>query len=160
MTIMNKRKIFISIVCLLCTAALVLTIIGKRHGMDTFVPPIELIDDIKNSPVEDSLPDDTTGCLIILYKFTCPDCKAVYKELSTTLKNESDVYWIASTSDTGKQLVETYKIKEVPTGLYITYNKTNTSAVHYILYDIDSNGNIILDKNNIKRLLQLKHEKR
>lgn len=117
----------------------------------------KIITGIQNSPKEDKLPDDLTGCIIIYYKFGCPDCEAIYTELKEKLSDKPNVYWIASRSIQGKKLLGSYPVEKVPTGVYIykNPNKNATSFVQKQLYEKDENNNTILVNDNLNRLLEL-----
>lgn len=165
----NKKTILIPIVSLcLCILTLIpalsITAVAKNHGMQSInIKITDAIDNIKYTPVQDKkLPEDQRGCIIILYKFTCNDCKAIYNELSETLKQTENVYWISSESELGKSITEDLEITEVPTGIYMRYNNYNNSvkAVKYSLATTDTSDNIILNKTVIERLLYLQEQKR
>lgn len=148
--------------CLSLIGSTCLYAVGVSHGASTVKMPITaMITGISKSHTKDTLPDDTKGSIIILYKFGCPDCEAVYEDLSEMLKDR-DVYWIASTDDDYKNLVETFNIEEVPTGLYMRQNDLNSSvqATKYILYITDRNGNSIIDTESVERLMYLQDEGR
>lgn len=143
---------------------LTIYIVASNHGMDN--PNItisEVIDGIKHTPKENNkLPDDTKGSIIILYKFDCDDCKAIYNDLSDALKDNENIYWISSTSKQGKKLTEEFTVSEVPTGLYMRYNDYNGSikAVKYELAATDNNNTTILNETSLNRLLYLQSEKK
>lgn len=154
------------------TAILVITHTGilvtaNIHGMtnnDAFTLNTEqVISGICNTPVKDThLPDKTKGNIAILYKFNCPDCKAVYKDLKTAVGNNKNVYWISSQSKTGKELCEKYDIRNVPTAVYFRQNDYdgNINVVNYYLATEDADENTVLDERNINRILYLQSENR
>lgn len=135
------------------------------HGLTSDMEKMsmsELKDLINNSPKESKLPDNIEGAIIIYYRFDCPDCKAIYNDLSQAVADNSNIYWISSRSETGKALLDKYPVDEVPTGIYIrhdTYNG-NVTFTKYELATTDEDGNIILNKSAIDRLLYLQSEGR
>lgn len=90
---------------------------------------------IENSPVESKLPDDfyddPTGCLIIYYKFGCPDCEAMHQQLTDLTADMKNIYWISTRSEQGQTLLEKYPVSEVPSAVYIKHDGT---PLTYILY--------------------------
>jgi hypothetical protein len=112
---------------------------------------------IRYSPIEDELPENLTGYIVIYYRFDCPDCHAVYDELSEQVKDNDKVCWISSRSTQGKALLASYPVDEVPSGIYFR-EYTYGGALTYTkkrLYTTDDDGNTILSSNGINRLLEL-----
>ena len=102
---------------------------------------------IHTSPIESKLPDDLNTLkqsVIIYYRFGCPDCDAVYPELSKIFSQIDNVYWIASRSEQGKTLLEKYPVNEVPTAIYI---KSDGTQLTYVLYENTNNGTTINTEN-------------
>ena len=93
---------------------------------------------IHRSPEEDVLPDDLHGKIIIYFRFGCPDCSAVYPELSKKLMEIKDVYWISSRSPQGKQLLQSYPVDEVPSALYVKADGTYSTIILYEKIDKES----------------------
>ena len=118
----------------------------------------KMLTSIRESPSESELPDNLNGCIIIYYKFGCPDCEAVYDELKDKLSDKPNVYWASSRSKQGKKLLEKYPVEKVPTGIYIYKNpeQNATDFVQKQLYEKDENNNTILQEDNLNRLLELK----
>jgi hypothetical protein len=84
------------------------------------------------------VPDDPKGCVIIFFKWGCPDCANIHDELTATLKDYDlyKTYFVSSRSDRGQQLLAQYPVSEVPSGIFIYYQ--NTDGLDYqskILYD-------------------------
>ena len=174
MFIKVKAKMILKIIATagtsICAAFLVYTMLNVKtayeHGMTEMnISLVEMLDCIKNSPVEDSLPenyDELKGAIIIYYKFDCPDCKAIYNELSQKVKDNPNVYWVSSRTEQGKKILEKYPVEKVPTGIYIRKEdfggEINFTAK--VLYKADENEKTVLDKEAIERLLYLQNEKR
>lgn len=141
-----------------------IAITGFSHGMaSSNIPITKAIENIQHTPVESKeLPEDRRGSIIILYKFNCENCKAIYDDLSETLSNYKNIYWISSESELGKSFAEELEITEVPTGIYMRYNDYNNSvkAVKYSLATTDADGNTILNQTTLDRLIYLQTEKR
>ena len=76
--------------------------------------------------------------------------------------SDADVLWISTRSDTGKKLVEEYKIEEVPSGVYVRENAYNDALPYTkkLLYTVNADGETKFDKTAIDRLLYLQSEKR
>lgn len=89
-----------------------------------------------HSPIEDKVPNDTTGTLFVFYRFDCPDCNAVYDELESkiyefeTTHPGIKIYQISSRSTQGKALKEQYPISSVPTLVY-TYKDPDKHVISY-----------------------------
>lgn len=136
-------------------------IVATFHGLYTTDLTVkQLHTGIKNTPVEDKLPDDIEGCIIIFYKFGCTDCGAIYEDLSAYTKDLENVYWISSRSEQGKALRVTYPIESVPTAIYIHVNSDDNSYTKKALHADDNNGNTILDTSAFERLLYLQEQNR
>jgi len=97
------------------------------------------------------VPVDPKGCVIIFFRWGCPDCANVHDALLEKLK-EYDLfktYFVSSRSDRGQQLIAQYPIEEVPSGIYIYYDMN--SGVEY-QYKVLNDGTE-LDEYNLDTLL-------
>ena len=169
-----KTKVILKVVTttatVICAIFLVYVMVNVKtafeHGMTEMnISLVEMLDCIKNSPVEDSLPEnynELKGSIIIYYRFDCPDCKAIYNELSQKVKDNLNVYWVSSRTEQGKKALEKYPVEKVPTGIYIRKEdfgeEINFTAK--VLYKADENEKTVLDEESIDRLLYLQNEKR
>ena len=127
---------------------------ASSHGMYQNNLSIKEIQDlIKVTPKESKLPSNLNNALIIYYKFGCPDCRAIYNDLTDKLKDKQ-VYWISVKSKTGIDLLNKYPTSEVPAGLYIT---NNSSGVIKSLSKT-LNNKTVLDINNLNYLINLKEK--
>lgn len=71
--------------------------------------------------------------IIIFYRESCPDCRAVKKELFKTFGQRKGTYIIDTRSEIGKELVDEYNIISVPRAILIDKdNKQNT--INYDLF--------------------------
>lgn len=133
------------------------------HGMDDMSSSYaEIIRGLKNSPKEDRLPENLHGTVIIYYRFSCEDCQAVYQDLHETLDGLPDVYFVSTRSEQGKALLELYPTSRVPSGIYIM--RENEAAanseyptVDFVAYALDKEdeyGNVMLDIENLNKLLE------
>ena len=91
------------------------------HGMDPDEPaasPTEALEVSETTPVADDVEDSVSavqGKVLYLYKFGCPDCEAVYPQMSADLEAVgAEVLNVPSTSPLGVMLCERYRIDEVP----------------------------------------------
>ena len=110
------------------------------------------------TPVSQTLPSDRNGDIVILYKYDCPDCEAVYGQLDDAIRNTDakDVHFIASSSETGRELIEEGNIQTVPTGIYLRHEALNNGAAMTHIPLAISNGNeTVLDTAALKRLVLL-----
>ena len=78
--------------------------------------------------------------LLIMYRIGCPDCEEAYpylkKEINAlTTDEKADVFWIPSRTKEGSRLIQEYRIKEVPTLVYIDKDSKIEKTVIY-----DKNG--------------------
>lgn len=151
----------ITVLCMLLTIiGLDVILVASNHGMYTNDITIEqLLQGVSHSPVEDDLPDDLSGSIILFYRFGCKDCEAVYEELAAYVAEKPNVYWVSSRSKQGEALRKTYPIESVPTGIYIHADDTDTYTKK-TLDNTDENGNVVLDVDAINRLLYLQSENR
>lgn len=129
-----------------------------KHGAYTDDMTVKtMYDGIKYSPIESKLPDNLEGCIVLYYRFDCPDCHAVYNDLSAAVKDKDSIYWVSTRSEQGKALLAQYPVNEVPSGIYFRKN-TYSDALTYtkkVLYTTDSSENTVLYKDNLNRLLEL-----
>lgn len=135
---------------------------AQNHGLkNTNISVYEMEKSNKNSPVEDTLPENIKNSIIIYYKYGCTDCEAVYNDLLKTIKNNDNIYFVSTESEQGKNLLKSYPVNSVPAGIYI-YEQNNQTAKAYIqksLYMTD-NSKTTLDKTALERLLYLQEQKR
>lgn len=136
---------------------------------DTPLPRVEI--SIKNSPIEDTIPDDLDGSIIIYYRFGCTDCEAIYTDLSKSISGKNNIYWVSTESKQGKELIKTYPVNSVPSGIYIYSDKQNgNSYVQKPLYKTSENAknhenaiysnDVVLDKTALERLLYLQKKQK
>lgn len=171
----------------ICICAVVYTIIifntAQSHGMRTSNMTIsETKLSIEKSPVEDILPENINGSIIIYYRFGCTDCEAIYADLSKSISDKDNIYWVSTESDQGKELMKSYPIDSVPSGIYIYNSKQNNNTyVQKPLYKTSENASVtffettedakngenaiysndvVLDKTALERLLYLQKKQK
>ena len=149
-------------ICIVFTA--ILNKIAIDYGVygdyqDTITP--RMVYEITQSSYKDQsneLPDDLHGKIIIYYRYDCKDCKDVRSELLAYLANvdTSDIYFVSSRSEKGKELLKRYYVLEVPSAIYI-YNDppTNAEYVAASLYESSETVSLFI-KENFDDLLELK----
>lgn len=128
----------------------------KRGAFTDDMTVKTMYEGIRYSPIEDELPEDLKGSIIIYYRFDCPDCHAIYEDLCKAVEGRDKVYWISSRSKQGKALLANYPVSEVPSAIYFR-EYTYGGALTYtkkVLYTTE-NGNAVLSKNGIERLIEL-----
>lgn len=129
----------------------------KRGAYTSNITIQELNEGIRYSPIEDELPENLEGAIVIFYKFDCPDCHAIYNDLKDAVSGHDNIYWVSSRSEQGKALLANYPIPEVPYGVYFrtyTYGG-NLNYTKKVLYCDDANGNTVLNETNLNRLFEL-----
>lgn len=86
----------------------------------------EIRSNIDNGFIDQSkdVPKDPKGCVIIFFKWGCPDCANIHNELLKTLKKYDlfKTYFVSSRSERGQELLNKYPMDEVPSGIYIYYD--------------------------------------
>ncbi len=146
-----KKLSHLTPLCFLATFILFLSILTVVSVFDTYhiaqkhgyykgldASATQLWHHIHRSPEEDKVPDDLHGKIIIYYRFGCPDCSAVYPQLTEKLKEYKNVYWISTRSAQGKELIAKYPVKEVPSVLYVKHDDTYATAIIYSTIDKES----------------------
>ena len=150
-----------TIIIFLITTLIISYVIASSHGLYTTDLTLnQLYTGIQNTPVEDELPNDITGTIIIFYKFGCTDCDAIYEDLSAYIDGKSDIYWVSSRSEQGKTLLTTYPVESVPTAIYIHVNSDDNAYTKKALHYTDENGDTKFDMAAIDRLLYLQEQDR
>lgn len=137
--------------------------IAKKHGLTTMqISYNKMMTGIENTPIEDKLPENLKGKIILYYKFGCKDCEAIYKDLHAATKDNKNIYWVSTQSKQGEKLRKDYPTDVVPSGVYIRQDDYDGSVAftHKTLYTEDENGKTILDETSLNRLLYLQSEGR
>lgn len=116
---------------------------SKTMAIRDIYPELEAL------PMESELPDDLRDCAVIYYRFGCPDCKAVHKDLYDQLKIYKNVYYVYTRSETGMELKKTYPVEKVPSAVYIDGNGKTYTCVLYHKKD----GKAELDWEKLNELL-------
>lgn len=119
---------------------------GYADGWDQ--SPASLWEDIEKSPVEDRLPRDMSGSILMYYKFGCEDCNELGEELYAALSSLAPTYRIATRSPTGRKLIEQYPVAEVPACVYFRHDGRQ---LYYILYEDGPDGTAV-DQDAIRGL--------
>ena len=99
------------------------------------------------------LPEDKSGCIIILYRWGCDDCENAREQLYRIIQDNTGVYAISTRSELGKSLVEKYSIIEVPAAIYIENDAKNKYTKKYL---VQKNK---FDETQINRLFKLRDKK-
>lgn len=116
------------------------------------------------------LPEDLSGCLVIMFKYGCIDCTDTHDQIVATMDQYSDpdlqhrIYTVSSTTEVGKKLIEEYDVEAVPSGIYV-YNDPSGRDQPYVtkvLYDIFEKDNPAAKflPNELKELLSLQNRGR
>lgn len=118
----------------------------------------EIVATNDKTPVSQTLPSERNGAIVILYKYNCADCEAIYDQLNDAIKDvdAKNVYFVASSSETGQELIEEGNIQTAPTGIYLRHEALNNGAAITHIPLATSNGNeTVLDVAALKRLVLL-----
>lgn len=118
----------------------------------------EVITANDETPVSQTLPSDRNGDIVILYKYDCPDCEAIYGQLDDAIRDTGakDVYFIASSSETGRELIEEGNIQTAPTGIYLRREALdNGTAITHIPLAASNGNETVLDTAALRRLVLL-----
>lgn len=110
------------------------------------------------TPISQTLPSDRKGDIVILYKYNCPDCKAIYDQLDDAIRDTGakNVHFVASSSETGRELIKEGDIPTAPTGIYLRHEALDNGAAMTCIPLATSNGNeTVLDTTALKRLVLL-----
>lgn len=123
----------------------------------------EIIRINNETPVSQTLPKERNGAIVILYRYGCPDCEAIYDDLHKTIDELGlkDVYYVASSSKYGQELVEEGDIRYVPTGVYLRHEAlANGASVTHIQLASENGNETVLDTAALKRLALLQEKQR
>lgn len=118
----------------------------------------EIVTTNDKTPISQTLPSERNGAIVILYKYNCADCEAIYDQLNDAIKDvdAKNVYFVASSSETGQDLIEEGDIQTAPTGIYLRHEALNNGAAITHIPLAASNGNeTVLDVAALKRLVLL-----
>lgn len=155
-------------ICLAGTACLAyLYDAGEKRGMtmDDWKSEnmAEIIRINNETPVSQTLPEERNGAIVILYRYGCPDCEAIYDDLHEAIDELGlkDVYYVASSSEYGQKLVEKGDIRYVPTGVYLRHEAlANGASVTHIPLASEDGNETVLDTAALKRLALLQEKQR
>lgn len=123
----------------------------------------EIIRINNETPVSQTLPEERNGAIVILYRYGCTDCEAIYDDLREAIDelNLKDVYYMASSSEYGQELVEEGDIRYVPTGVYLRHEAlANGASVTHIPLASEDGNETVLDAAALKRLALLQEKQR
>lgn len=111
-------------------------------------------------PDESELPEDLTGCIVIVYRWGCQDCDDVMPVLRNRLSENPAVYYCSSRSPQGKALLEQYPVAQVPAGIYIAHDP-GLNYVQQLLFDPGTDdGPSTLNENALDVLLDFQRNAR
>lgn len=155
-------------ICLAGTACMAyLYDAGAKRGMTMDDWKSENVAEIirinNETPVSQTLPKERNGAIVILYRYGCPDCEAIYDDLHETIDELGlkDVYYVASSSEYGQELVEEGDIRYVPTGVYLRHEAlANGASITHISLASENGNETVLDEAALKRLALLQEKQR
>lgn len=155
-------------ICLAGTACMAyLYDAGEKRGMTMDDWKSENVAEIihinSETPVSQTLPKERNGAIVILYRYGCPDCEAIYDDLHEAIDelDLKDVYYVASSSEYGQKLVEEGDIRYVPTGVYLRHEAlANGASITHIQLASEDGNETVLDNAALKRLALLQEKQR
>lgn len=155
-------------ICLAGTACMAyLYDAGAKRGMTMDDWKSENVAEIirinNETPVSQTLPKKRNGAIVILYRYGCPDCEAIYDDLHKAIDELGlkDVYYVASSSEYGQKLVEEGDIRYVPTGVYLRHESlANGASITHISLASENGNETVLDEAALKRLALLQEKQR
>lgn len=101
----------------------------------------------------DTAASTEAGDIIIVYKFGCEDCDAIYDSAKEYIASQSaNVKWIASNSEFGKQFCSDYSITWTPTGVYML--KTPIANTEIIQIQLGTNEDGSFDTSELHQLIE------
>lgn len=95
------------------------------------------------SPEPDAVPGDLAelkGCIVVYYKYGCPDCADVHDDLVAAIDSQPGAYVVYSGTEDGKRLLEAYPVEQVPSGVYVVKNDPTVTYIAHQLYIEDRNN--------------------
>lgn len=163
----NASIVILSSLTLMIAGAIVAPVSLMTHGA-TF-------DDFKRYSIADlvyhyeNTPEDQSGivsvkqedgtiddCLLVFYKFDCPDCTASYKNINDLLSNSGrEYYWVESRSDLGSQLSDEYGIWWVPS-VALCYEGDKVIQCNHREVNEDGNTNVVLEEDFVDYFKNMK----
>ena len=145
-----------TVVLLLCLAYTGINVAAAYdhgyYGQDASLA--QLVNTTDRTPHDQSaeLPDELTSCIVVLYKYGCPDCDAIYDDLAQSVKNANvKVYYVSSKSERGSGLCAAYDVNDVPTAIAYA---DDSSVLQKILYYTDDDKNSHFDADAFDRLIE------
>lgn len=139
--------------------------VAKNHGatdqMLNKMPIHQIVNTICSSHSQSkNIPEDLSNSYILYYKFSCPDCRATYHDFQDYLKQNplpGDLYYVPSSSDIGKDLLNKYGATYVPSLVYV-YPNGRTFATER-LYD-ETEGGPVFRPEAVDKILSISREVR
>lgn len=155
-------------ICLAGTACMAhLYDAGEKRGMTMDDWKSENVAEIirinNETPVSQTPPEERNGAIVILYRYGCTDCEAIYDDLRKAVDelDLKDVYYVASSSEYGQKLVEEGDIRYVPTGVYLRHEAlANGASITHIPLASEDGNETVLDTAALKRLALLQEKQR
>ena len=127
--------------------------IGHAHGATDDKIINEKSNELSHVANLDIKRDDLKpGDIVIFYRYGCKDCEGIYNELVDMTDNvESNIYWVASRTENGKELVKQFNIVTVPSAVVIIQNEdwNKNAYVRYVLYEEQKTNETVLNEINI-----------
>lgn len=169
-SVRNRMKIHVAVI-----SAALLTLLftgtlytdGSARGM-TFIQWKSMdigtiINTSGKTPRSDRLPKQMNGHVVILYKYGCPDCEAIWPDLKQAVSDTGlqNVHYIASSSDAGQRIIQQTHIDDVPALVYMRHKPLANGATTTHMSAYKQIGNdISVNEAALKRVKLLQEKKR
>lgn len=122
---------------------------GAYDGIQKTQTVNDIIDNVNHGFVESTdIPDDLTGCILIFFKYGCPDCYDIHDDLVSYIEENDikDIYFVSTRSEYGKNLIYpdgtdgNCLIDGVPSIIYYCKDNSDMENYHEYLYDVNDDG--------------------
>lgn len=164
-TIVTNAGLALLVACGIALFALYQT--GASRGMTSddwkqmTIP--QIIETNSNTPKTQTLPDTKNGTIVILYKYGCEDCESIYPELEKTLGEleAKNVYYVASSTPDGNEIVENGDIESVPTVVYLRHESlANGATMNHVSIAYMDGNDVKLDTAALRRIVLLQEKQK
>ncbi len=95
------------------------------------------------------------GDLVILYKFGCSDCDAVYDDANALAAEKGvTLKWVSTDTELGRELAEKHGIDWTPTGVYMLNDKIGDTEIIQLRIDKVEDDQTVLDTDALSNLIE------
>lgn len=117
---------------------------------------VETIETAMRTP--NSATSAEAGDVIIVYKFGCSDCDAIYDDAKAYADElGANVKWVSSDSEFGKQFCSEHGIDWTPTGVYMLNTPIASTEIIQMHLDTTENDQTVLNESALRQLIEYKN---